>query len=147
MKKLMMIAALCVSGMVFAQEAEPVPAPECAPCEGQKCECAPDKGPKCECAAGKPCECPKPCKCGEGGERKCPKGGEFRRPGEKGPRHGMRGEHGKGDRPMHHRGPKFKKCDCSPECKGIILLPPDSPEGEPLFKAFPRRDRPGEPQK
>ena len=117
MKKLIAMSALVMAGMVFAQEPEAT-APEAAPAEP----------PKCECGAGKPCECPKPCKCG--GERKGPRG-EFRR------REGMQGQHRQGMQGPHGRHmPKFKKCECSPECKGVIILPPDSQEGEPLFKLF-----------
>ena len=37
---------------------------------------------------------------------------------------------------MHRPMPKFKKCECCPECKGVIILPPNAEEGEPLFKLF-----------
>lgn len=124
MKKLIAMAALCMAGVVFAQEQEAAPAPEAAP-----------EAPKCECGAGKPCECPKPCKCG-GEEKKGPRG-EFRRHGGMhGQRPGMRGPQGQGGRGMHRQMPKFKKCECCLECKGVIILPPDSQEGEPLFKLF-----------
>ena len=43
------------------------------------------------------------------------------------------------------RGPRAKKCDCCENCKGVIILPPDSTEGEPLFKGRERMSRsPGE---
>ena len=124
MKKLMAMAAVCMAGIVFAQEPEVAPAPEAAPAEP----------PKCECVAGKPCECPKPCECG--GENKGPRHGEFRKDGRMGHRPEMRGPHGRKGPGMHRQGPKFKKCDCCPECKGVIILPPNATEGEPLFKAF-----------
>ena len=44
------------------------------------------------------------------------------------------------------RGPRVKKCDCCENCKGVILLPPNSTEGEPLFKGRDRmHQRPGRP--
>jgi len=54
----------------------------------------------------------------------------------------------RGMRGPQRPAPKFKKCDCCPACKGIIILPPNATEGEPLFKAFgegprgPRGERP-----
>ena len=122
MKKLIAIAALSMAGIVFAQEPEVAPAPEAAPVPP----------PQCECVAGKPCVCPEPCKCG-GEEKKGPRCGEFRKHGGRHGRPGMRGHEGRG---MHRQGPKFKKCDCCPECQGIIILPPNASEGEPLFKLF-----------
>ena len=128
MKKMIAMSAICMAGMVFAQE--PV-----APAEGA----APAEPPKCECAAGKPCECAQPCKCGE--EMPAPRKGELRHnrgpKGEGGMRQG-RGPNGMGPEARRPPMPKFKKCECSPECKGVIILPPDSPEGEPIFKLFPR---------
>lgn len=105
MKKLMIIATLCLAGVAFAQEPE---APKACPCAG---ECACGKGPACDCAQPA-AEAPKP-----------PEGKDFR---PRGPR-----------RPM----PKFKKCECCPECKGVIL-PERPPRGErPGFKG-PRGERP-----
>ena len=101
------------------------------PCKcGPECKCPP-KGDKCKCKSGKPCKCGPECKCPPKGDKcKCDKAaGERRGPGE--------GRHGR-------RGPKFKKCDCSPNCPGVIILPPDSEEGEPLFKLFGGKGRPGE---
>lgn len=103
MKRLIVIAAICACGMVFAQEAE-APAPE---------------PPKCECKQGKPCECPPPCECADGEKKK--DGGEFRK-------RGPRGKNAPGNRI------KVKKCDCCPECKGVVILPPDAEDGEPLHK-------------
>ena len=93
MKKLMIIATLCLAGVAFAQEPE---APKACPCAG---ECACGKGPACDCAQPA-AEAPKP-----------PEGKDFR---QRGPR-----------RPM----PKFKKCECCPDCKGVIL-PERPPRGE-----------------
>ncbi len=42
----------------------------------------------------------------------------------------------RGMRGPQRPAPKFKKCECCPDCKGIIILPPNATEGEPLFKAF-----------
>lgn len=119
MKKLIAMTALCMAGMVFAQE------PEAAP------EAAAAQPAKCECVAGKPCVCPKPCQCG-GEEKKGPRG-EFRKRDGRHGKPGMRGPEGRG---MNRQGPKFKKCECSPECQGIVILPPNASEGEPLFKLF-----------
>lgn len=120
MKKLVAMTAICVAGMVFAQEPA---APEAA---------VPAGAPKCECAEGTPCQC--------GAEKKAPAPGEFRRNrGQRG-EGAVRGKRGpQGERPAMRRPPmpKVKKCECSPECKGVIILPPNATEGEPLFKVVP----------
>lgn len=104
MKKMIAIGVLCFAGAVFAQE--------------QTAPVAAAPAATCECKAGKPCTCGDKCACGEGCPCCAKKGPAARRhPGE-----GRRG------------GPKYKKCACSPDCQGIILLPPDAEEGEPLFK-------------
>ena len=120
MKNLVVAVALFAAGTLFA-----------APC-GEAGSCAKD-GPKaaCECKSGKPCKCAPECKCADKGDKcKCDKG-----PGE--------GRRGQG--PHGRRMPKYKKCDCSPNCPGVIILPPDSEEGEPLFKLFKEQGgKPGE---
>ena len=106
MKKLMMVAALAFAAIAYAEE-------EAAPAEAA----VPQPAPQCESKEGAPCKCGD-----EKIERKC---GEF-----KGPRHGHHG--------MHHRGmqrgeqgvPRFVKCNCCPDCKGLILLPPAPPAFE-----------------
>ena len=127
MKKLMIIAAIAVAGFAFAQEAGvPPPPPAEAPAAISECAKEPEAAPKCPCGAEKKCG-PKPECAGQkpGCERK---GGEFRGPRHHG-QHGMR--HGMGGKP------RFQKCNCCPECKGFIMLPPecgcgpkDAPEGK-----------------
>ena len=116
MKKLTMAFAIALATFAFAQE---VPTPACAckagaPCIcGEKCECA--AKPACACKAGAPCvcgkencDCPKPPKCGM--DKRGFRG--------KGPGCGMGAQ--RPDRDV----PRFVKCNCCPECKGLILLPP-----------------------
>ena len=138
MKKLMMIGAVIAATVAFAQE--PAPVCECKegkPCIcGEGCQCG-SAAPACECKGVQPCQCEGECKCPpkgpECGERKCgPRGPECgeRKCGPRGPECGERKCGPRGPECGERRPcggddvPRFVKCNCCPECKGLILLPP-----------------------
>lgn len=146
MKKVILAAAMTAAGLLFAQEAAVDAAVACECKAGEPCVCgegcacgaqpsapavaAPAAAvPVCECKAGKPCICGEGCRCGAACSAPCQDGKCALRGGPNGHR---------GPRP-HHRMPKFKKCTCCEGCEGVIILPPDSPEGEPLFKLFMKK--------
>ncbi|MBR0197448.1 MAG: hypothetical protein IJQ34_04885 [Kiritimatiellae bacterium] len=137
MKKLMMMSVICATTLVFAQQQEQSNAPEAAPeC---KCGCSAKKLPPPPCAKAEGCRRGMQCPQKEGFPPKC----------------GPKAECG-AQRPAPAL-PRIKKCDCSPDCKGVIILPANSTEGEPLFKdaqmvpcerkeGFRRGPRPGCPR-
>lgn len=117
MKKLIIAGALGIAGLVYAQEAA-------VEAETSATPVAPAAA--CQCQAGEPCTCGEACKCAK--PQLPPRGP---RPEFRGHRHGPH----HGARPPHQM-PKFKKCTCCEGCEGVIILPPNSTEGEPLFKLF-----------
>ena len=121
MKKMIAMALMCAAGFAFAQEAaqpeapQGLPPPPPPPCQMTDRPACPAPGPQCACPKDE-CKCPKPeCKCT--GECKCPpppppfcdKAGRPCPPPPACDKVAPRGM------------PQFEKCNCCPDCKGVII--------------------------